>query len=544
MQKLIENFPSDWGKNTLHLREIKVKNKIVEANGKSVQVDKGYEVGCWVLDTKNKNGRIYSTRLAEHVCREGPQKTFALKDHPPDDGDGEGSVDNIVAVSENPHIRDGVFYVNTFFVDEEFQEKVSKIISRGIGLGVSSSCWGDVDSEGQVLLEGFSVGRFFDFVISPSGNVYLTKESILENEKYHSEMEQKCFKHLAEAAKKHNKNNRGEKKVGSILDEEIMRVIGKNKKEGRGISSPEYYLQNGLLLEERGRILEEGIFEISASEQERWKRLIEAEDSDEDSDGENETDDKIKKSDKKKKKDIDDEKKKIVITISAEFDIPGTDFTLEKGDKIEVNEQKKYKPAIGDMCSVKGKSGKLIMKDGQLTCDTGGISHTGKPDSTEENINNSYRRYKTMQRESLPYNVDADVDILVLQNRQERKFALKGFWESSVKERLNREALDYLSNKNGNEKISVGLDKAEKTLFIFSDVLAEDLNNFEFDDKGELTVDQIDAYTAYNNLLLVGGGNTLNENFSVRDRMPAMREGWETAPVAKKKLAMLREGWE
>ena len=55
---------------------------------------------------------------------------------------------------------------------------------------------------------------------------------------------------------------------------------------------------------------------------------------------------------------------------------------------------------------------------------------------------------------------------------------------------------------------------------------------------------KIDDYTAYNNLLLVGGGNTLNENFSVRDRMPAMREGWETAPVAKKKLAMLREGWE
>ncbi len=472
MQKLIENYPSDWGKNVLHLREIKVKNKMVEANGKSVQVDKGYEVGCLILDTKNKNGRIYSSRLVENICREGPQKTFALKDHPQDDSD-EGLVENIVAVSENPHIRDGVFYVNTFFVDEEFQEKVNKIISRGIGLGVSIVGFGNVGKNG--IVEDYQCSRFFDFVISPSGNVYLTKESILENEKYHSEMEQQCFKHLSEAAKKYNK---GEKKMGSVLDEKILEVIRKPKKEN----------QKGLR--------EEGIFEITPAEQEYWRRIEEEDSNESDENGENET--------------TDDDKLRVA------FDIIRKSISKKKKKKKPDDDENEEKDS----------------KD------------SDKEDEVEESFKNKYRRYKTMRtKESLPYVVDSEVDILVLQNRQERRFALKGFWESSVKERLNREALDYLSHKNGNEKISVGLDKAEKTLFIFSDVLAEDLHNFEFDDKGELTVDQIDGYTPYNNLLLVGGANTLNENISQRDRMPAMREGWETAPVAKKRFSLLREGW-
>lgn len=173
--KLVENFAKDWNNNKFPLTEITKPKKIVEADGKEFTVTKAYEVPIWKLGEKNLNNRTYSKELAEKVIKESP-KTFALKDHPSD----EGSVDRIVAVAENPHIKENIFYADAYFVDEDFEKKVEKIIERGMGLGVSSSALGDLDDDGNVLIEGFEIERYFDFVLNPSYQVFLTKEGIKE----------------------------------------------------------------------------------------------------------------------------------------------------------------------------------------------------------------------------------------------------------------------------------------------------------------------------------------------------------------------------
>ncbi len=169
--RLVENFAKDWNNNILPLMEIANSKKIVEADGKEYPVSIAYEVPIWRLGEKNLNGRTYSKELAEKVIKEG-KKTFCLKDHPQDDG----SVDRIVAIAENPHIKENVFYADAYFVDEDFENKIEKIVERGMGLGVSSSALGDLDESGNVLVEGFEIERYFDFVINPSYQVYLTKE--------------------------------------------------------------------------------------------------------------------------------------------------------------------------------------------------------------------------------------------------------------------------------------------------------------------------------------------------------------------------------
>jgi hypothetical protein len=202
---LIENFVKDWGESGLPLKEIKLEEKrVVEAEGKKHETTIGYEVPVWRLDKKNLNGRTYSTGLAEKVIKNA-KKTFCLKDHPEE---SDGSVDRIAAIAENPHIRKGIFYVDSFFIDEEFEAKTKKIIERGLGLGVSSSAYGDIDDDGNVLEEGFEVERYFDFVLNPSYEVYLTKESTkdidvkdekkdkLSTEKVTNSIEQKKVRNL------------------------------------------------------------------------------------------------------------------------------------------------------------------------------------------------------------------------------------------------------------------------------------------------------------------------------------------------------------
>lgn len=180
-QKLVENFSKDWNE-PLHIRKLNLNEsvKIVEANGKKYNVREGFEVPVWRLDKKNLNNRVYSRRLGEKVVKEYKDLvTVNLADHP--EGDSDGSVKDILAVSKNPHIRDGVLYVDTYPVDESFANKLERIVELGGGLGVSSSCYGDVDGDGNVLEEDFEVTRWHDFVLSPSYEVFVTQESFKEN---------------------------------------------------------------------------------------------------------------------------------------------------------------------------------------------------------------------------------------------------------------------------------------------------------------------------------------------------------------------------
>ncbi len=177
-QRLVEVFNRDWTEETAPIFEKKIEDKtIVEAAGKSYSSVGGtyYEVPVWRLDKKNLNNRVYTSTLAKKLIKEN-KVTVALKDHP--NADEDGSVDRIVAVGKNPHIREGVLYADCYFVDDTFRKKVENILEHGGNIGLSSSGDGSVDDAGYVLEEDYVLQRYFDFVLTPSYEVYLTKESV------------------------------------------------------------------------------------------------------------------------------------------------------------------------------------------------------------------------------------------------------------------------------------------------------------------------------------------------------------------------------
>ena len=177
-QRLVEVFNRDWTEETAPIFEKKIEDKtIVEAAGKSYSSVGGtyYEVPVWRLDKKNLNNRVYTSTLAKKLIKEN-KVTVALKDHP--NADEDGSVDRIVAVGKNHHIREGVLYADCYFVDDDFRKKVENILEHGGNIGLSSSGDGSVDDEGYVLEEDYALQRYFDFVLTPSYEVYLTKESV------------------------------------------------------------------------------------------------------------------------------------------------------------------------------------------------------------------------------------------------------------------------------------------------------------------------------------------------------------------------------
>jgi hypothetical protein len=181
-QRLTENFSKDW-QEPLVIRKLSLQEsfKIVEAEGKQFPILEKWEVPVWRLGKKNLNGRTYRESLGRKIEKECKEVVTAnLADHPEEDG----SVKDILSVSKNPHVRDGILYVDAYIVDENFEKKLNKMVEAGYGLGVSSSVLGELDEDNNVIDDSVELERFFDYVISPSYQVYVTKDSkqITENQ--------------------------------------------------------------------------------------------------------------------------------------------------------------------------------------------------------------------------------------------------------------------------------------------------------------------------------------------------------------------------
>ncbi len=176
-QKLVENFSGSW-QEPLSIKRLPIQesNSSILVEGVEKKVLEKWEVPVWRLDKKNLNGRTYRESLGkrmEKVYREAV--TANLADHPENDG----SVNNILSVSKNPHIREGIMWVDAYIVDETFENKLKKMVEAGYGLGVSSSVLGDVDSNGFVIDESVELDRFFDWVLSPSYSVFVTEDCLI-----------------------------------------------------------------------------------------------------------------------------------------------------------------------------------------------------------------------------------------------------------------------------------------------------------------------------------------------------------------------------
>lgn len=171
-KKLVETFQGSWKEKApikrLPLNESK---RMVESNGEKYEVLGAYKVPVWRLDKRNLNERVYSTKLAEKVIEEN-KATYACDGHVDDP-----TYADVKAVGKNPSIEDGIMYAECYFVEDEFFKKAERLIEAGVGLGLSSSAFGDQDDDGNILVEGFEIDRYFDFVLDPSYEVYMTQET-------------------------------------------------------------------------------------------------------------------------------------------------------------------------------------------------------------------------------------------------------------------------------------------------------------------------------------------------------------------------------
>ena len=167
-QHLVENFKVQG--TSLKKLPLTEKNRIIEKDGKEYKCRAAYEFPIWRLDKENLNERIYSSELAEYVVKNS-RITLGLTNHPKEEVD----VGETFCVERNPHIREGVFYVDAYLVGDKGQ-LAKEILEAGGELGLSSSAYGDVKDK-MVLTEGFEIERYADWVDTPSYEVFVTAEN-------------------------------------------------------------------------------------------------------------------------------------------------------------------------------------------------------------------------------------------------------------------------------------------------------------------------------------------------------------------------------
>jgi hypothetical protein len=167
--------------NRTSVRRLPLSENTITKKGKKYKCRAAFEFPVWRLDKKNLNERTYSTALAEKVVKED-LVTAGLTNHPKEGA--EGNVNDIFAVERNPHIREGILFVDAYLVGSK-GEHAKEIIEAGGDIGLSSSAFGDLDEAGNVLIEGFKIERYADWVDNPSYEVFATQQNSID-EKFNS----------------------------------------------------------------------------------------------------------------------------------------------------------------------------------------------------------------------------------------------------------------------------------------------------------------------------------------------------------------------
>jgi len=213
-QKLQERFTVK--KDDIKKLPLTESEALLEQDGTTYKCRGAYEIPVWRLDQKNLNERIYSSKLAEKLMKESAV-TLGLANHPKDEAD----VLNTFAVEKNPHVREGIMYVDAYLVGKN-GELANEILEAGGQIGLSSSAYGDVDDNGTVLEEGFEIERYADWVDQPSYQVFASKESKKEEKeedkesaekKVEEKVEEKKEKAMAENPTKEKKLTLAEKNL-------------------------------------------------------------------------------------------------------------------------------------------------------------------------------------------------------------------------------------------------------------------------------------------------------------------------------------------
>ncbi|MDT4761826.1 hypothetical protein [Sphaerochaeta sp. PS] len=122
----------------------------------------------WNIGKINLNGRVYTQELAERLIAEN-RATIAYDSHRHEWGEAYG---NTVAVAKQPRIEDGLLWVDIFFVDKAYSDKLLAIHTAGVPIGVSSVGYGETDNDGVVNAATYELVRYLDFVTDPANDTY------------------------------------------------------------------------------------------------------------------------------------------------------------------------------------------------------------------------------------------------------------------------------------------------------------------------------------------------------------------------------------
>jgi len=133
----------------------------------------------WNIGKLNLNGRVYTDDLAKRLVSEN-RATLAYDSHRHEWGEAYLAA---VAVTRNPRIEDGQLWVDIFFVDKAYSDKLSAIQKAGVSIGVSSVGYGETDNDGVVNAGTYELVRYLDFVTDPANETYAEPENETENVK-------------------------------------------------------------------------------------------------------------------------------------------------------------------------------------------------------------------------------------------------------------------------------------------------------------------------------------------------------------------------
>ncbi len=122
----------------------------------------------WNIGRLNLNGRVYTDELAKRLVAEN-RATLAYDSHRHEWGEAYLAA---VAVVKNPRIEGDQLWVDIFFVDKAYSEKLAAIHEAGVSIGVSSVGYGETDKDGVVNATTYELVRFLDFVTDPANETY------------------------------------------------------------------------------------------------------------------------------------------------------------------------------------------------------------------------------------------------------------------------------------------------------------------------------------------------------------------------------------
>jgi hypothetical protein len=167
-QRLVEKFNKDWTNiDSITPIPIPLNESVIKLKeyNNPVNILGAFKLPIWKLGEKNLNGRTYSEELGRKIVQENAV-TIALDTHPPDDY--EPKIEDIIAISKNPSIENGILYAEAYFVDKKAYEKVQLSVDHGYFFEQSSSGLGNLSESGEVIVESYELERYFDILVSNS----------------------------------------------------------------------------------------------------------------------------------------------------------------------------------------------------------------------------------------------------------------------------------------------------------------------------------------------------------------------------------------